>query len=102
MSRLRLWRFVLIFAAIYGLLLLPWLDLKPLYGPYIRGVGAAVFGQSGKQFLANVKDRTVFHPSQVVLFRAKTDVDHDWAEGIDTMIILMNSAVPAKPELRQV
>jgi len=102
MSRLRLWRFFLIFAAIYGFLMLPWLDLKPLYGPYIRGFGAAVFGQSGKQFLASVKDSTVPRPRQVVLFRAKTAVDHDWPEAADTMILLMNSDMPGEPEIRQV
>ena len=102
MSRLKLWRFVFVFAAIYGLLMLPWLDLKPFYGPYIRGFGAVVSGQSGRQFLASLKDSTVPRPRQVVLFRAKTAVDHDWAEGIDTMIILMNSDVPGDPEMRQV
>lgn len=102
MSRLKLWRFVLIFSAIYGLLMLPWLDLRSIYGPYIRGVGAVVYGQSGRQFLASLKDSTVPRPRQVVLFRAKTEVDHDWAEGIDTMIMLMNSDVPGDPELRQV
>ena len=102
MSRLRLWRFVLVFAAIYGLLMLPWLNLKPFYGPYVRVFGAAVFGQSGKQFLASLKDRTVPRPSHVVLIRAKTSVDHDWPESTDTMIMLMNSDVSDKPEVRQV
>jgi hypothetical protein len=102
MSRLRLWRFVLVFAAIYGLLMLPWLDLKPFYGPYIRGFGVVVFGQSGKQFLASVKDSAVPRPPHVVLFRARGAVDPDWPESTDTMIVLMNSDGPGKPEIRAV
>jgi hypothetical protein len=53
-------------------------------------------------FVANLKDGAVPRPRHVVLFRAKGDIDRDWAEITDTMIILVNSDVSGEPEIRQV
>ena len=75
MPRLRLWRFVLRFAALYGLLMLPWPGVHPAIGAYIQAFGNLLFGRTGHQ---------------VVQFRAKRPTDTSYSDAADTMMLLYN------------
>jgi hypothetical protein len=75
MPQLKLRRFALCFAVLYGLLILPWPGLHHAVGSYVQAFGNLVFGRSGHH---------------VVLFRARSPADKSYADTTDTMMLLYN------------
>ena len=103
MRQLRFWRFVLSFAVLYGLLILPWPGLHYAVGAYVQEFGSHVFGQSGRAFMASLdKSRpgavttTIHH---VVLFRAKGPIDRSYSDATDTVVVLYNFDVIGKNKI---
>jgi hypothetical protein len=100
MPRLRLWRFVLRFAVLYALLILPWPGLHRAVGDYVQNFANLVFGHSGRVFMASLdKSRsgavtTAVH--HVVLFRARGPADKSYSDATDTMMLLYNYDVVDK------
>jgi|HubBroStandDraft_2_1064218.scaffolds.fasta_scaffold37912_1 hypothetical protein len=100
MPQRRVWRFILSFAVLYGLLVLPWPGLHYAVGAYVQAFGARVFGQSGRTFVAGLKNRrssavtTTLH--HLVLFRAKGPADTSYSDATDTIVLLYNFDVMGK------
>jgi hypothetical protein len=94
MPQLRVWRFVLRFALLYALLILPWPGLHYAVGTYVQAFGSRIFGQSGREFMNGLDhkttDKVTTSVHHVVLFRPIGPVDKSYSAATDTIVVLFN------------
>jgi hypothetical protein len=94
MSQLRIWRFVLSFAVLYGLLILPWPGLRYAVGTYVQAFGTFLFGQSGREFMNGLDHNTTGQVTttvhHMVLFRPRGPADKSYSDATDTIVVLFN------------
>src|ERR1035437_8578516 len=93
MPQLKLWRFILRFAVLYGLLIYPWPGFQ--VGPYVQAFGSRAFGHSGRVMLEDIEMvkagfPPVRHVRQAVVFRAKEPGDRNLSAATDAVARLYN------------